>query len=1003
MRIERITFQAFGPYVERQELNLEALAKHRLFLIRGATGAGKTVILDAITYALYGKSSGGERGDLEAMRSRSAPDSLPTIVELIFSIRSQRYRFYREIKVGKKRNGESFYKVSVNGGELRDGSFYPFFENCKIAALDKQAEQLTGFTHAQFIRTVMLPQGKFERLLVSSSAEKQDILKTLFQSEHWNALCEIMSEQCKQKKAELDLLQQQRADLLTLGNVSTWEELDEKYSQLQSQTQAENAALMAEKTAWEKFRKTLEEQITLHQGAERLQANRRQLQELEGQKAMMEQLREQIRIASAYQQIFPYVKAWQEETQRLSELVKQKEECKQAKQYCEKRLAELKQQQPQWEDKQRWCQEAVSRLAQWEEQLENWQLRREWESQAHMMEQRLAQILRDQQSLDEQLRRIIKQEQQYHVDEECWNRQYAAYWQWLQEEALWRERKEAQKNERQCFQQLADWKEQIEEHTIALKQAEAAQQAAYLAHEQLYQEYLADSAALLSSLLKAGEPCPICGSREHPLHQEARSQMVEHHRLQEAKEAWEKCQAKTQSLHAWLKQASLRQDELQSLLEEQKARLSALGAPYSLAEHEQVQKNIHEAQQAREKLAQQKQALAQSITTRQKLEQQKALLQQQEQEHRQQITVLHTKMQERFAQAVWMDEALLQEKVAQQQAAIQAAQQQLAAWQDECDRMEREWTQRQTSYQHYAQECQRQEEKARQCKATLQQQHYEDWEGNVSLPSVDEIEAMKEEVNAYEKAQERLQGAIHEWEEQLQGQELLDLEQLKKQCAQREQAFQQHFQHHLELDKQRERLWDLRKRYQKLQDDVETALLLYQKRSDFVKAMRGDTGIGIERYVLGIMLSGITQIANGLLRHVHGGRYAIYRSDEATGRKRKFGLELSIYDSYSCSLRSVVSLSGGEKFLVSLALSLALSTMVQSRSGSVVMETMFIDEGFGSLDEQSIADALQLLHHMSDGKGWIGIISHVELLKENIPYGIEVRKQKEGSSIRMLV
>ena len=104
--------------MERQELNLEELAKHRLFLIRGATGAGKTVILDAITYALYGKSSGGERGDLEAMRSRSAPDSLPTIVELIFSIHSQRYRFYREVKVGKKRNGEPLYKVSVNGGEL---------------------------------------------------------------------------------------------------------------------------------------------------------------------------------------------------------------------------------------------------------------------------------------------------------------------------------------------------------------------------------------------------------------------------------------------------------------------------------------------------------------------------------------------------------------------------------------------------------------------------------------------------------------------------------------------------------------------------------------------------------------------------------------------------------------------------------------------------------------------------------------------------------------------
>ena len=205
------------------------------------------------------------------------------------------------------------------------------------------------------------------------------------------------------------------------------------------------------------------------------------------------------------------------------------------------------------------------------------------------------------------------------------------------------------------------------------------------------------------------------------------------------------------------------------------------------------------------------------------------------------------------------------------------------------------------------------------------------------------------------------------------------------------------------MTKQHERIKELKEQYQKIEDHYEELLLQYNRRSDFVKAMRGDTGIGIERYVLGVMLSGITQTANELLRHVHGGRYAIYRSDEATGRTRKFGLELSIYDSHSCSLRSVVSLSGGEKFLVSLALSLALSTVVQARSGSVVMETMFIDEGFGSLDEQSIADALQLLHHMTGGKGWIGIISHVELLKENIPYGIEVCKQKEGSRCRMLI
>ncbi len=151
------------------------------------------------------------------------------------------------------------------------------------------------------------------------------------------------------------------------------------------------------------------------------------------------------------------------------------------------------------------------------------------------------------------------------------------------------------------------------------------------------------------------------------------------------------------------------------------------------------------------------------------------------------------------------------------------------------------------------------------------------------------------------------------------------------------------------------------------------------------------------------MLSSITAAANQLLAHVHDGRYRIYRSTKTSGKVRKSGLELCVYDAYSQSERSVISLSGGEKFLVSLALSMALSTVVQAKNGGIRMETMFIDEGFGSLDEQSIADALQLLSNMVRRKSTIGIISHVELLKENIPYGIRVVKDKNGSFCELLV
>ena len=149
-----------------------------------------------------------------------------------------------------------------------------------------------------------------------------------------------------------------------------------------------------------------------------------------------------------------------------------------------------------------------------------------------------------------------------------------------------------------------------------------------------------------------------------------------------------------------------------------------------------------------------------------------------------------------------------------------------------------------------------------------------------------------------------------------------------------------------------------------------------------------------------MLLQTILQYANQLLRQVHDGRYQLYRSDEAIGRVRKSGLELGIYDSYSMGQRSVVSLSGGEKFLVSLALSLATSFVVQSKNGGMQLDAMFIDEGFGTLDEHSIADALHILQTMTKRKGMVGIISHVEILKENIADGIEVCKTRKGSTIR---
>ena len=176
-----------------------------------------------------------------------------------------------------------------------------------------------------------------------------------------------------------------------------------------------------------------------------------------------------------------------------------------------------------------------------------------------------------------------------------------------------------------------------------------------------------------------------------------------------------------------------------------------------------------------------------------------------------------------------------------------------------------------------------------------------------------------------------------------------------------------------------------------------------QAESDlaFAKKLRGDTGIGLQRYVLAIMFNQVIAEANRMLSKVHGGRYHLFRTDDK-GNGNKRGLELKVHDNRSPERegRSVGMLSGGEKFLVSLALSIGMSAVAQ-KSG-VQIEALFIDEGFGTLDDSSIHDAMDVLDSVRKGTGTIGIISHVRLLEANIPTHLEVIKKESGSTITVI-
>ncbi len=255
-------------------------------------------------------------------------------------------------------------------------------------------------------------------------------------------------------------------------------------------------------------------------------------------------------------------------------------------------------------------------------------------------------------------------------------------------------------------------------------------------------------------------------------------------------------------------------------------------------------------------------------------------------------------------------------------------------------------------------------------------------------------------LNDYQAQLQANKQTIEKAQAELEGQTQPDLQQEKEILQQLQQEYDAVLGQFAVTEDNVKRLQQLQKRTEKKKEELEKQKEQWQQRNDFAVMVRGEKGLSLARFILAKQLDLVTEQANLQLQKVHGGRYLLYRA-HSQGKGSKTGLELEVEDAVSGKRRSVTGLSGGEKFLVSLALSLGLSAVVQAQNGGIRIDAMFIDEGFGTLDPASIADALDMLLSVQNSGRMVGIISHVEALRESIAKGIFVEKRKSGSMMRL--
>ena len=339
MRPEILKLQAFGPYVKQQCINFHVFDEQHLFLIQGETGSGKTMLLDAMTYALYGKSSGSQREDLYSMRSRFAEVQDATVVDFQFQLHQRTYRFVRTITMRKKRNQELTPQMQIDAGEIVDGEFVPFFENPKLKNVEEKAVELLGLSYAQFVQVMILPQGKFEQLLTSKSEEKQEILKTLFQMERWTGINQALSDTMKQKREQLDMKKQRREALLSGIEMQSPEEITvwlkhagstRRILEQEVKQKQELLEQIKQEAAQQRLRK---EQLTLLQQAEL--DWERLLQQEEDMKQLyvyLERQKELIKVLPEWNTLQQCRNIWKQRVDNLHAVAKQHELLNQQKQ-----------------------------------------------------------------------------------------------------------------------------------------------------------------------------------------------------------------------------------------------------------------------------------------------------------------------------------------------------------------------------------------------------------------------------------------------------------------------------------------------------------------------------------------------------------------------------------------------------------------------------------------------------------------------------------------------
>lgn len=904
MKPLRLLLQAFGPYPDKTELDFTAFTEAGLFLISGPTGGGKTALLDAMSFALFGRATGGRRAFAD-MRCMAAKDEEPTIVEYDFSLQETVYRFRRTRYLHINRNTkEPEFRESHECYVLENGDFR-LLESRSESAVRSRAEELLHLTGEQFAQVIVLPQGEFLRLLRANSKEKGEMLRTLFAADRWKLLTDRLNRRARELEDKLKDSEARKNSLLQKENLETVEALAESVTAAEEREAALRAAGELLTRQWQQASSILQtaEQwqrldTALTEAQAAFQTAREQREALKEQAPLAAEQREKAaklrQDAVALAQDTARLAEKREDLLRLQELTAQEERLQKSVLTLQRELTALGEQEK----------ELLTRLETGEKFV------RQCQEAARL----LPGLLERQQALEKMLE----------AQKELSRRR----------ESLARTEADLAAQEQEAGR--------LKVLCLALTEKLNAQEAV-----------LRRNAALgLAQSLGEGEPCPVCGSREHPAPAHGEQLLLRQDEL-EALRAGEK-DAREKQLTAIARQSALQ-------TEKEKA-AAALGeqekicAAFSLSAEQAAAESSELAQ---------KTALTKRDADR--LEKAQAKLSELTAE-REAVAARISGEKEKLSAGAARAAELAQQKSAAEQALAGLTS---SALEQSIKEKEQQYQQLEASAKALLQQAEEFDKKRQDAETALR----------LKQAALEQAEQAQKEFSAPWDAPPELE-ALRSQEAELREQRVRQSEELG-QAAQRADSLKKTLEAVGRLDR-----------------DAGELNREYSRTAKLARSLSGTNPqkLPILQYVLSIMLEEVLVSANHFFAALSRGRYALRLMDAPKGGNAYSGLDLEVLDGASMLPRSIETLSGGEQFLASLSLAFGLSEVVQNHSGAVRLDSLFIDEGFGSLDGETLDTAMKALELLQGGGRLIGIISHVSELKNRIPGRVQVTRDEAGAS-----